>query len=216
MPEDLAAATFPDAHVEVRGWRESQLATMERRMDELLELAVDGRPVLAHYEWMERWAFEVPGRMFEYHALTMIAQLQQIAARRAEALAQRPKGDRTRLPRERPLPIESTAVVLSGPKNKALGAERGFRSSLRRRRYNGVHFRVIAVYERSVDELLAMPGRLWTVFTPAARDASVESVSRAVRAAEKRARTKNELEACWPRWNSWQNCRARSTPSRRC
>jgi hypothetical protein len=57
-----------------------------------------------------------------------------------------------------------------------------------------VRFRVIAVYEQSVDELLAMPGRLWTVFTPAARDASVESVSRAVRAAEKRARTKTELE----------------------
>ena len=193
MPEDLAAAAFPGAHVAVRGWRESQVTTMERRMDELLDVVVDGTPVLAHFEWMERWTQDIPTRMYEYHTITMLGQLQQIAARRAEALAKRPPGDRTPIPWEHPLPIESAVAVLSGPTKKPLAAERGFRSSMRGSRFCGVRFRVIAVYQRSVEELLSMPGKLWAVFVPAARDTSTAGVKRAIRTLEQRSRTAMEL-----------------------
>jgi hypothetical protein len=193
MPEDLAAVSFPDARIEVRGWRESQLTTMERRMDDLLELVVDDAPVFAHYEWMERWEPDTPERLYEYQALAVCAQLQQIAARRAERVAQRAPGDRARIPREHVVPIESTVVVLSGPRKRTLPDEGSFRTSLRRKRFSGVRFRIVAVHQQGVDDLLAMPGRLWTVFAPAARDASTAGVARAVRRVEQRARSASEM-----------------------
>ena len=68
-----------------------------------------------------------------------------------------------------------------------------YRTSRARSSFNGVHVRVVAVYHRTVDELMALPGRLWLVFAPVARDASVTTVERAVASVQRRTRTRDEL-----------------------
>jgi hypothetical protein len=193
MPEDLSGALFPGAKVEVKGWRESQLTRMERRVDDLLELVVDGAPLLQHVEWQLEWEGDLPRRAYTYQSLTVLAQLQQIDARRAEAAAQRAAGNRNvAAPDEAIVPVESAVVLLSG-RQSPWEPELQFRTSRAVSSFNGIHLRVVAVYQRTVDELLTMPGRLWLVFAPIAKDASVATVERAVTTVNQRARTRDEL-----------------------
>ena len=115
MPEDLSGALFPGAKVEVKGWRESQLTRMERRVDDLLELVVDGEPLLQHVEWQLEWEGDLLERAYAYQSMTVLAQLQEIAARRAEATARRAAGETVPgASREAIVPVESVVVLLSG------------------------------------------------------------------------------------------------------
>jgi hypothetical protein len=193
MPEDLSSALFPGAKVEVKGWRESQLTRMERRVDDLLELVVEGAPLLQHVEWQLEWESDLPERAYTYQSLTVLAQLQEIAARRAENAARRAAGETlAESPREVIIPVESAVVLLSG-RQSPWEPELQFRTSRATSSFNGIHVRVVAVYQRTVAELVAMPGRLWLVFAPIAKDATVKTVERAVKTVNKRARTRDEL-----------------------
>ena len=177
MPEDLSAALFPGARVEIKGWRESQLTQLERRLDDLLELVIDDAPLLQHFEWQLAWEADIPERVYAYQSMVVLAQLQQLAVRRAEAAARRAAGEEVDEPPGAIVPVESAVVLLSGRK-KEWEPELSFRTSRPTSAFNGVHFRVVAVYQRTVEELLALPGRLWLVFAPIAKDASVETVQR--------------------------------------
>lgn len=193
MPEDVSGALFPGAKVEIKGWRESQLTQMERRVDDLLELVVDGEPLLQHVEWQLEWEGDLPERAYTYQSVTVLSQLQQIAKRRAEATARRAAGEaNVVIPQEEIVPVETAVVLLSG-RQATWEPELQFRTSRKVSSFNGVHLRVVAVYQHTVAELLAMPGRLWLVFAPIARDASIKTVQRAVKTVGKRARTRDEL-----------------------
>jgi hypothetical protein len=193
MPEDLSGALFPGAKVEVKGWRESQLTRMERRVDDLLELVVDGEPLLQHVEWQLEWEGDLLERAYAYQSMTVLAQLQEIAARRAEATARRAAGETVPgASREAIVPVESVVVLLSG-RQGSWEPELKYRTSRARSSFNGIHVGVVPVYQRTVAELLAMPGRLWLVFAPIARDATVLAVERAVVTVNQRARTRDEL-----------------------
>ncbi|WP_437730608.1 hypothetical protein [Sorangium sp. So ce1335] len=156
-PEDLVRAFVPEGHpVEVLGWVDSQVTSIERRLDKALRLRVDGEPRVLHVEFCFALRDDVPDRVFEYIGFLF-------AALRIEA------------PGAPVPPIESVAVVLSGPKRR-LPATGKRRIAWPGRPFSGVHFRVDAVYQRTIGELRARGSVLWLVFAPLARDATAAAL----------------------------------------
>lgn len=161
-PEGLARAFVPDARaIEVVGWIDSQVTSVERRLDKALRLRVDGEPCVLHVEFCFRLRRDLPDRMFEYLSMLFMAL-------RAET------------PREPVAPIESVAVVLSGPRARVASSGRR-RTSWRGRRFSGVHYAIDAVYQRTVAELRARESLFWLVLAPLARDATIPLLREALR-----------------------------------
>jgi hypothetical protein len=152
-PEDLARPFVPARRrLEVIGWVDSQVTKIERRVDKALRLRVAGKPRVLHFEFYVRLHGQVPDTMFEYLGFLFTAL-------RAEATGE-------------PVPlIDSVAVILTGPRTPppAVGVRR---TSWPRRKFSGMHFRIDAVYQRTVAELRARGSVLWLVFAPLARDAT--------------------------------------------
>ncbi|MGK3992259.1 hypothetical protein [Sorangium sp. So ce1024] len=160
-PEDLVRAFVPGGGpVEVLGWIDSQVTSIERRLDKALRLRVDGEPRVLHVEFCFALRDDVPDRVFEYLGFLF-------AALRRED------------PGEPVPPIESVAVVLSGHKRR-LPATGKRRTAWPGRPFSGVHFRVDAVYQRTIDELRARGSVLWLVFAPLARDATAAALREVV------------------------------------
>ncbi|MGK3992258.1 hypothetical protein [Sorangium sp. So ce1024] len=156
-PEDLVRAFVPGSRpVEVLGWIDSQVTSIERRLDKALRLRVDGEPRVLHVEFCFALRDDVPDRVFEYIGFLF-------AALRRED------------PGEPVPPIESVAVVLSGCKRR-LPATGKRRIAWPGRPFSGVHFRVDAVYQRTIAELRARGSVLWLVFAPLARDATAAAL----------------------------------------
>ncbi len=153
MPEDFARGVLgPNIRVEVDGWQETQMAALERRLDRVLAVRVDGWRRWLHVEWQWEWTPDLPYRVFEYQALLAMAQRD-------------PKGPS---PRAR---IESTVVLLSG-RRAPWPAWGCYRLSPKDSRFSGARFRIDAVYQQSTASLLARGSLLWLVFAPLAVDAS--------------------------------------------
>ncbi|WP_433927304.1 hypothetical protein AB3662_29835 [Sorangium cellulosum] len=76
-------------------------------------------------------------------------------------------------------PIETVAVVLSGRKRR-LPATGKRCIAWPGRPFSGAHFRVDAVYQRTVAELRARGSVLWLVFAPLARNATAEALREVV------------------------------------
>ncbi|WP_437289259.1 hypothetical protein [Sorangium sp. So ce406] len=172
-PEDLARAFVPEGRaVEVLGWIDTQVTKIERRLDKALRLRIDGQPRVLHVEFCFALRDDVPDQVFEYVGFLF-------AALRIEA------------PGERVPPIESVAVVLSGRRRRlpALGVRR---TAWPERRFSGVHFRIDAVYQRTVAELRARGSVLWLAFAPLARDATAEVMREVVAEIHARATTGEE------------------------
>jgi len=160
-PEDLARAFVPeDRPVEVLGWVDSQVTKLERRLDGALRLRIGGEPHVLNIEFCFSLRRDVPDRVFEYLGFLF-------AALRAEA------------PGEPVPPIESVAVVLSGRRRRlpAIGKRC---TAWPGRRFSGTHFRIDAVYQRTVAELRARGSLFWLVFTPLARDATAAALREVV------------------------------------
>jgi hypothetical protein len=156
-PGDVASAFVPRGRpVEVLGWVDTQVTSVERRLDKALRLRLDGELRVLHVEFCFTLRADVPDQILEYLGFLF-------APLRAEA------------PGEPVPPIESVAVVLSGRKRRlpATG-KRG--TAWPGRRFSGVHFRVDAVYQRTVAELRARGSIFWLVFTPLARDATAAAL----------------------------------------
>ncbi|WP_437842599.1 hypothetical protein [Sorangium sp. So ce1153] len=152
-PEDLVRALVPeDRPIEILGWVDSQVTNIERRLDKALRLRVGSEPRVLHVEFCFALREDVPDRVFEYLGFLF-------AALRLEA------------PGEPVPPIESVAVVLSG-RRRRLPATGKRRTAWPGRPFSGTHFRVDAVYQRTVSELRARGSVLWLVFAPLARDAT--------------------------------------------
>ncbi|WP_437284819.1 hypothetical protein [Sorangium sp. So ce406] len=162
-PEDLVRAFVPEGHpVEVLGWVDSQVTNIdiERRLDKALRLRVDGEPRVLHVEFCFALRDDVPDRVFEYLGFLF-------AALRLEA------------PGVPVPPIETVAVVLSGRKRR-LPATGKRRIAWPGRPFSGAHFRVDAVYQRTVAEIRARGSVLWLVFAPLARNATAEALREVV------------------------------------
>ncbi|WP_437630447.1 hypothetical protein [Sorangium sp. So ce854] len=156
-PADLVRAFVPEGRpVEVLGWVDSQVTSIERRLDKALRLRVDDAPRVLHVEFCFALRDDVPDRVLEYIGFLF-------AALRLEA------------PGEPVPPIESVAVVLSGRKRRL--PVTGLRSiAWPGRPFSGAHFRVDAVYQRTIGELRARGSVLWLVFAPLARDATAAAL----------------------------------------
>ncbi|WP_434041663.1 MULTISPECIES: hypothetical protein [Sorangium] len=160
-PEDLARAFVPEGRpVEVLGWVDSQVTHIERRLDKALRLRIDGEPRVLHVEFCFALRDDVPDRVFEYLGFLF-------AALRLEA------------PGAPVPPIETVAVVLSGRKRR-LPATGKRRIAWPGRPFSGAHFRVDAVYQRTIGELRARGSVLWLVFAPLARDATAAALREVV------------------------------------
>ncbi|WP_434043309.1 MULTISPECIES: hypothetical protein [Sorangium] len=160
-PDDLVRAFVPEGRqIEILGWIDSQVTNIERRLDKAVRLRIDGQPRVLHVEFCFALRDEVPDRVFEYLGFLF-------AALRLEA------------PGEPVPPIESVTVVLSGRKRR-LPATGKRRIAWPGRPFSGVHFRVDAVYQRTIKELRARGSVLWLVFAPLARDATAAALREVV------------------------------------
>ncbi|WP_437954930.1 hypothetical protein WME76_25630 [Sorangium sp. So ce119] len=160
-PADLVRAFVPEGHpIEVLGWVDSQVTNIERRLDKALRLRIDGEPRVLHVEFCFALRDDVPDRVFEYLGFLF-------AALRLEAAG-------APVP-----PIETVAVVLSGRKRR-LPATGKRRIAWPGRPFSGAHFRVDAVYQRTIKELRARGSVLWLVFAPLARDATAAALREVV------------------------------------
>jgi hypothetical protein len=149
----LARPYVPEGPMVVVGWADSQLTAVERRLDKTLLLRLSRRLHALEIEFEYEYRADLPERVHEYQGLSRIAF-------RAER------------PRARPPRMETVVILLTGrrepwPERKVL------RTSWRGQRFNGTHFRIDAVYQRTVAELDARGSPFWLAFTPLARDASV-------------------------------------------
>ncbi|WP_437680225.1 hypothetical protein [Sorangium sp. So ce131] len=172
-PEDLARAFVPGGRaVEVLGWVDTQVTKIERRLDKALHLRVDGEPRVLHVEFCFALRRDVPDLVFEYLGFLF-------SALRADSAG------------EPVPPIESVAVVLSG-RRRRLPATGKRRTAWPGRRFSGTHFRIDAVYQRTVSELRARGSVLWLVFAPLARDASLAAMREVIAELGARAATNEE------------------------
>ncbi|WP_437767102.1 hypothetical protein WMF27_20945 [Sorangium sp. So ce281] len=172
-PGDLTRVFVPEGRpVEVLGWIDTQVTKLERRLDKALRLRVGAELRVLHVEFCFAWRDDVPDQMFEYLGFLF-------AALRREA------------PGEPVPPIESVAVVLSGRRQR-LPATGTRRTAWPERRFSGTHFRIDAVYQRTVAELRARGSVFWLVFAPLARDASAAAMREVVAEIHARAATSEE------------------------
>ncbi|AUX48029.1 hypothetical protein SOCE26_095550 [Sorangium cellulosum] len=156
-PEDLVRTLVPAGRsVEILGLVDSQVTNIERRLDKALRLRIDGEPRVLHVEFCFALRDDVPDRIFEYLGFLF-------AALRLET------------PGEPVPPLESVAVVLSGRRRRLPSTGRR-RIAWPGRPFSGAHFRVDAVYQRTVGELRARGSVLWLVFAPLARNATAAAL----------------------------------------
>ena len=160
-PEALVQVLDVTGRVEVVGWLDTQVTALERRLDKALGLRVDGELCALQTE------FEVALR------------LKRMDRRVREYQAMFHLGRSIRAPKQPQPPIESLVVVLSG-RRKPWPRVRKVRISWPKGRWAGHRYRIDAVYQRTVEELMARGSVLWLVFVPLACDATLASVQRAV------------------------------------
>ncbi len=173
----LARALLPPGLVfEVTGWFDTQLTTLERRLDKALELRVAGERRLLHIEIEIDLADEDAARIDEYRALLLMAlRIDESTAQRrstpragsdpTDAAARRTK------PMAR-VPVHSVVIVLRGRK-EPWPEEGEYATDWPEAPWSGTRFRIEAVYQRTLAELRTRGGLLWRVFAPLAVDASV-------------------------------------------
>jgi hypothetical protein len=169
FPADLARALLPPGAVVASAqWTETQITSRQRRLDRAVEVVADGVRRFEHVEMQLEMTPDVPFRVFEYQSLLALA-----------LAAEAPPGQ--------PIPgIRSTVVLLSGRERPwpELGEHR---ISPPGERFSGVRFRIDAVYQRTVAELLARGSPLWMIFAPLAADADPQRMGEVI--ADLRGRT---------------------------
>ena len=144
--------------MDVVGWMDTQVTSLERRLDKALLLKRDGEERVLHTELTLDLPQNMPYRIHEYQALLLMAL----------------SGED---PRHSLPPIESVVIVLRGRK-EPLPAKGELRTGWPESEWSGTRFRIEAVYQRRIEELMARQSPLWLVFTPLARDATVTAMIR--------------------------------------
>jgi hypothetical protein len=160
-PEELVQALMPASEpIEIVGWIDTQVTSLERRLDKALDLRVGGRRRLLGTEFQLDHREDLPFRVFTYEALLLLG-----LAAAEEAL---------------PPPIETVVILLRG-RSEPWPPLLEFRSNWPESAWTSCkHIRLEAVYQRTAAELRARPGTFWLVFTPLARDATAASLREAI------------------------------------
>jgi hypothetical protein len=154
--EALARAYVSGGPVEIVGWDDTQVTAVERRLDKTLLLRRTGRLHALSIEFVYRYERDLPDRVHEYQGMSRMAF-------------------RDAHPDRRPPPTETVVILLTG-RRKPWPDEIALRTGWRGRRFSGTRFRVDAIYQRTVAELVARGSPLWLAFTPLARDATPEAM----------------------------------------
>jgi hypothetical protein len=179
FPEQLARALLPPGtEITSAVWAETQVTARQRRLDRALAVVAGGVLRFEHVEMQLEMVADVPFRIYEYHVLSALA-----------LAGETPPGKE--VPR-----IQSTVVLLSG-REKAWPEEGEYQTSPDGATFSGVRFRIDAVYQRTVAELLARASPLWMIFAPLAVDADPERMKEVVERlrAQTSRREMNELAA---------------------
>lgn len=152
--EAIARAYVAGGPIEVVGWGDTQLTAVERRLDRTLFLRLAGELHELGIEFEYQYESDLPDRVHEYRGLSRMSF-------RAEH------------PGTPPPPMETVVILLTG-RRKRWPTEGSLRTGWRGRRFSGTHFRIDAIYQRTVAELIKRGSPFWLVFAPLARDATVE------------------------------------------
>ncbi|MFT3767312.1 MAG: hypothetical protein QM820_17575 [Minicystis sp.] len=160
-PEALVQALGVEGRVEIVGWLDTQVTALERRLDKALGLRIEGELRALHVEFEYELTKSVGRRLYEYQALFNLGRSRET-------------------PDDPVPPIESLVVVLTGRK-KAWPDDGNHRTGWLERPWSGIHYRIDAVYQRTVDELRGRGNVLWSVFVPLVRDATLEAVQRVIK-----------------------------------
>ncbi|MEZ4294679.1 MAG: hypothetical protein R3B70_06860 [Polyangiaceae bacterium] len=172
FPVDFARAMLPaGVQVTAATWLDTQITSRQRRLDRALQIMVDGGRRIEHTEWQLEWAPDLPFRIHEYHNLLAAVLAADASLAPATLIA---AADRALV-----APIRSTVVLLSG-REQPWPAEGSYRTSPEGAPFSGVTFRIDAVYQRTVAELLARDSPLWLVFAPLAVDAGPDAMKHAI------------------------------------
>jgi hypothetical protein len=160
-PEALVELLGIQGRVEVVGWIDTQVTALERRLDKALGLRIDGelRALQTEFEVVLR-VKRMDQRVREYQAMFHL-------------------GRSIQAPNQARPPIESLVVVLTG-RQKPWPRVRKVRISWPEGKWAGHRYRIDAVYQRTVAELMARGSVLWLVFVPLACDATVAAVRQVV------------------------------------
>ncbi len=119
-----------------------------------------GRLHALELEFAYRYERDLPDRVHEYQGLSRMAF-------RAEH------------PRVPPPLMETVVILLTGRRSR-WPRERALRTSWHGRKFSGTRFRIDAVYQRTVAQLVARRSPFWLAFTPLARDATPAAMRRVV------------------------------------
>jgi hypothetical protein len=160
--EALARPYVSGGPVEIVGWADTQVTAVERRLDKTLLLRLTGRLRALEIEFVYRYERDLPDRILEYQGMTRMAF-------------------RDAHPDQRPPPMETVVILLTG-RRKQWPDELALRTGWRERRFSGTRFRVDAIYQRTVAELVGRGSPLWLAFTPLARDATPHAMREVVAA----------------------------------
>lgn len=173
--EALARPYVSAGPIEIVAWADTQATALERRLDKTLLLRVAGQLRALDVEFAYRYELDLPERVHEYQALSRIAF-------------------RDERPAEPPPPIETVVILLTG-RRELWPVERALRTGWPDCAWSGIHFRIDAVYQRTVAELSARGSPFWLAFTPLAQDATVAAMWEVVTAI--RSKVPNDHE----RWD---------------
>jgi hypothetical protein len=154
--EALARLYVAGGPFEVVGWADTQVTAVERRLDKTLLIRSAGELRSLEVEFEYAYAKDLPDRVHEYQGLSRMAF-------RAENPGVVP-------------PLMETVVVLLTGRRRPWPDEGTLRTGWRSRRFSRTHFRIDAIYQRTVAELYARGSPFWLAFTPLSPDATVEAM----------------------------------------
>jgi hypothetical protein len=170
--EALARTYVPGRQVEVVRWADTQVTAVEQRLDKTLLLRRARRLHALELEISYRYERDLPDRIHEYQGLSRMAF-------------------RDEHPGSAPPLMESVVILLTGRRSR-WPRERALRTSWHGRKFSGTRFRIDAVYQRTVAQLVARGSPFWLAFTPLARDATPEAMRRVVAALRAQVPDKKE------------------------
>ncbi len=158
--EALARPYVTEGAFEVVGWDDTQVTAGERRLDKTLLLRFSGELHALEIEFEYRYERDLPDRVHEYQGLQRMAF-------------------RATYPGRPPPRMETVVILLTG-RRRRWPEERTLRTGWRQRSWSRTHFRIDAIYQRTVAQLRARSSPFWLAFAPLAVDADVSAMRRVI------------------------------------
>ncbi len=168
--KDLALMATPRIEdISRLDWSDTQVVARERRLDRSLNIDLgNNERIVLHFEWVLRLTERSRERAAQYH-------LESAFTARSDARTMR-RVHRTM----RHVFVKSVIVVLTGRK-KRWPRYGKYQTSPPGKRFTGVRFRIVAVYQHTVEQLKRKGSLFWLAFVPLAKDADAEKLGQTVK-----------------------------------